>query len=72
MPGTTLGRRLLRRLARGRAPRGAPAGHRGEGPPAEPMTALCGLDQSGFLDRCRSARGGSDPPGLWPGGAGTK
>lgn len=85
MPGSALGGRLLRRLARGRAlrgadgrmPRGAATGHRGEGWPAAPMTALCALDQCGFLDRCRSARGGSevpglgsDPPGRWQSSAG--
>ncbi|WP_431969338.1 hypothetical protein [Actinacidiphila sp. bgisy160] len=46
----------------GRKLLGVLTGYRFDRPPAEPMAALCGLDENGFLHRCRSARG-TGPPG---------
>ncbi|MGW3248895.1 hypothetical protein [Streptomyces sp. NPDC001070] len=65
--GTTSARNRLRRLAYGGALLSALTAQRfGVAPEhdrarrcGEPMAALCGLDQSGFLRRCRDAGGGT-------------
>ncbi|MEU4098951.1 hypothetical protein [Streptomyces sp. NPDC026673] len=72
MPGTAPAGRWLPRLAYGGALLSALTAHRFERAPAhrsarrgaEPMAALCGLDQRGFLLRCHVA--GRVPPGSTP------